>query len=297
MPKLELGYIGLGRMGLPMVKTLSKDISITAYDIDIKKCRIPLDLKINIANSIIDLARALSSPRIIWIMVPMGNIVDEVIQTLIPELQEGDLLVDGGNANYLDSIRRRDELSKKKIGFAGAGTSGGTAGALSGPPITIDCTLKDYKKILPILQLLGGNIAFFEEKGKGHLAKTLHNAIEYGMMQSLAEGITLYVEYGFTEDEIRKAFKTWSSGSIIESRLVSCLNEVMEKYSILDNQKIKKSETLGIVKNVLKSDCYTPILKKSVNLRENTEELDPVTHTILARLREFFGGHFLRNKK
>ena len=115
MPKLELGYIGLGRMGLPMVKTLSKDISITAYDIDIKKCRIPLDLKINIANSIIDLARALSSPRIIWIMVPMGNIVDEVIQTLIPELQEGDLLVDGGNANYLDSIRRRDELSKKKL--------------------------------------------------------------------------------------------------------------------------------------------------------------------------------------
>ncbi|MDA9605173.1 NAD(P)-binding domain-containing protein [Alphaproteobacteria bacterium] len=296
MPKLKLGFIGLGRMGFPMAQALNKNVCITAYDIDSKKIKAAQSLGINTVKDLQSLIKAIPRPRIIWIMLPMGAIVENVLDILSGELQEGDLIVDGGNANYLDSIRRRNKLKINKIGFAGAGTSGGTSGAVNGPPITIDCSNEDYKKIQPILKLLGGNIAFFEEPGKGHLAKTLHNAIEYGMMQSLAEGIALYIKYGFTEEETRRAFKTWSSGSIIESRLVTCLNEVMNKNSILDNQKIKKSETLSIVNDILKSDCYTPILEKSAHLRKNTNKLDPVTHTVLARLREFFGGHVLRDK-
>ena len=115
--------------------------------------------------------------------------------------------------------------------------------------------------MLPYLKILGGNYSFFEGNGKGHMAKTIHNAIEYGMMQSIAEVISLYFSHGFSEKEIKKTFQTWSKGSIIESRLVDCINEIMNKYSLLDNKQIKNSETVKIVEEILRKDCYTPILK------------------------------------
>ena len=206
-------------------------------------------------------------------------------------------MIDGGNANYKDSIVRRNNFEKKKIGYVSAGVSGGITAIKNGPPITLDCSKKDLKKILPILKSFGGNFTYFEKKGKGHLAKTLHNAIEYGMMQSLAEGIALYLKHGFTEKEILRTFKTWAQGSIIESRLVNVVNQILEKYSLRDSQQIKKSETLKIVKEVLRIDCKTPILKESIKLRSNTKKLDKVVHTVLARQRLIFGGHSLREKK
>lgn len=298
MNNYSLGFIGLGKMGLPIVKTfLKKGISIFAYDLDKYKIELAEKLGANPIKSINQFSRIKVSQKIIWLMLPMGKVVDEIIDELIPELNKGDIIIDGGNASYKDSVRRRKNLDKHRIGFAGIGTSGGIKGALNGPPMTVDCSIKDFNKIKPFLKILGGNYSFFEEDGKGHLAKTIHNAIEYGMMQSIAEGILLYFKHGFTEDEIKKIFITWSKGSIIESRLIDCINEIMNDYSLLDNKQIKRSETIKIVEEVLMSDCYTPILKKSMTLRKETIKQDEIVNTVLARLRLLFGGHELENKK
>tara|TARA_B100000963_G_scaffold352639_1_gene366134 strand:- start:2176 stop:3087 length:912 start_codon:yes stop_codon:yes gene_type:complete len=297
MHKYSLGFIGLGKMGLPIVKIfLKKGISIFAYDIDKSKIKIVEKLGANPIESINHFSKIKVSTKIIWLMVPLGTTVDEVIDKLIPGLKKGDIIIDGGNASYKDSIRRKRKLSKYKIGFVGVGTSGGIKGAMNGPPMTIDCSIENYNKICPFLEILGGNYSFFEEGGKGHLAKTIHNAIEYGMMQSLAEGILLYFKHGFTEEEIKKIFVTWSKGSIIESKLIGCINEIMSKNSLLDSHQIKKSETIKIVEEILMDNCYTPILKKSMSLRKETLKQDEIVNTVLARLRLFFGGHELEKK-
>ncbi len=297
MNKYSLGFVGLGKMGLPMVKTfLKKDVSIYCFDLDRSRLEIAEKLGAISLNNIDEFSKMNVSPRVIWLMVPMGLTIDKIIDQLVSTLNEGDIIIDGGNASYKDSARRRKILVKYKIGFVGAGTSGGIKGALTNPPITLDCSIDDYNKILPFLNILGGNFSFFEAEGKGHLAKTIHNAIEYGMMQSIAEGVSLYFRHGFTEDEVKKTFKTWSQGSIIESRLIDCIIEIMDKHSILDNQKIKKSETIKIVEDILKIDCYTPILQKSMSLRKNMQEQDEIVNTVLARLRLFFGGHSLDDK-
>ncbi len=294
MSKRTLGFVGLGKMGLPIVKIfLKKGISIFAYDLDKSKVKVVEKLGAYPIENINHFSKIKVSQKIIWLMVPMGATVDEIIDSLIPGLRRGDVIIDGGNANYKDSIRRRIKLSKHKIGFVGIGTSGGIKSALSGPPMTIDSSIKDFNKITPFLEILGGNYSFFKKAGKGHLAKTIHNAIEYGMMQSIAEGILLYFKHGFTEEEVKKVFVTWSKGSIIESKLVNCMNEVMNKYSLLDSHKIKKSETIKIIEEILNVDCHTPILKKSMTLRKKMHKQDEIVETVLARLRLIFGGHEL----
>jgi 6-phosphogluconate dehydrogenase len=296
MQPIKMGYVGLGRMGLPMVTGLSKKTEVVAFDADPKRRSEAKELGIQTVENICDLPSHLTCPRVIWLMVPMGEPVDQVIDALLPALQKGDVLVDGGNADYRDSNRRRSKLYTVGIGFVGAGTSGGTAGALQGPPMSVDCSLDDYKKILPVLNLLGGNHAHFEDAGKGHLAKTLHNAIEYGMMQSLAEGVALHVKHGFTEDEVLRIFETWSRGSIIESRLINCLIQAIQNHPLAEPQQMKRSETLGIVRGVLRTDCRTPVIEKSACLRDVPDEQDPVASTVLALLRLSFGGHALHEK-
>lgn len=284
-------------MGLPMVKTFIKEnVSIFAYDHDRSKLKVAEKLGAISIKKIDEFSKNLASPKVIWLMVPMGLVVDDIIDKLMPFLNKGDIIIDGGNASYKDSARRRKMLGKKKIGFVGVGTSGGIKGAHKAPPMTIDCSNDDLKKIKPFLKILGGNYSFFKEKGKGHLAKTIHNAIEYGMMQSIAEGILLYSKHGFTEEEIKKTFKTWSRGSIIESRLINCIIEIMSKHSIQDKKLIKKSETIKIVEEILRIDCYTPIIQKSMTLRKNIHKQDEIVNTVLARLRLFFGGHSIKSK-
>ncbi len=293
MRKMTVGFVGLGRMGLPMVRCLlSHGIHVVAYDTNSGVRKMAHSIGADVVEKLFDLPVALeSSARIVWMMVPIGDPVDQVILALLPGLTRGDVLVDVGNANYEDSIRRRRLLAEREVGFAGAGTSGGTDGALKGPPISVDCTIEVYQIIKPVLAALGGNHAHFTDAGKGHLAKTIHNAIEYGMMQSLAEGVALYVKHGYSESEIKAAFATWANGSIIESRLVTCLNEVMKANSILSNREIKQSETTKIVRGVQRSDCRTPVLTLATNMRDSPDGQDPVALTVLARLRNHFGAH------
>ncbi len=290
----KIGFVGLGRMGLPLVQNLLKKYDIVAFDTN-SACRINAQrIGADVVENLREIPANLPKPAVIWLMLPMGNPVDAVIEHLAPMLNPGDVLVDGGNADFLDSVRRRKYLENLGIGFAGIGTSGGIAGALSAPPMAVDCAPDVITKLRPILQHLSGNFAYFPEPGKGHLAKTLHNAIEYGMMQSLAEGVALYYRHGFSEQEIADIFKVWSAGSIISSRLVDCLNLVLEEQSILNSCAIASSETSKIVHDVLRDDCATPILRESVALRNTPEAQDPMALTVLARLRKVFGGHELR---
>jgi 6-phosphogluconate dehydrogenase len=278
-------------MGLPLAKRLKDRHSLRVFDSSEESRKAAAEAGLKVDVSIESLVKALAAPRLIWIMVPMGNPVDEVIASLIPHVEKDDIVADGGNADFKDSIRRKNSLKELGLHFVGAGVSGGLAGAQSGPPITLDCDPSVFKQIEPVLRSFTGNFVHFEEPGFGHLAKMLHNAIEYGMMQSLAEGVSLYVNHGFTDEQLRDVFKVWSKGSIIESRLTSQLTQVLDTHSVKQACSIAKSETVKAVKGVLLEECNTPIIRTSAELREMPGRQNPVALTVLARLRNFFGGH------
>lgn len=296
MAQKKIGYVGLGRMGLRMAKLLLSHFRVIGYDIDQTRLEAAEKIGIKCAKSLKDLALFMDFPRLIWIMVSHGRPVDEVILGLLPYLDKGDVIIDGGNAHYEDSRRRRAFLMEKGIDFVAAGTSGGLIGASKGPAISLDGTKEAYEKVKGLLKALGDNYSFFPDPGKGHLGKIIHNAIEYGMMQSIAEGVALYVRHGFNEKEIKDIFKSWSKGSIIESRLIDCLLAVLQENSILDYVDIEKSETLELVEKVLSKDTHTPVIAEAINMRKNPEQQAPVVLTILALMRNYFGGHEIKRK-
>jgi 6-phosphogluconate dehydrogenase len=288
---MKIGYVGLGKMGLRMSKKLKSTFDVVGYDKHPDCLRTAEKSGIECVDSLKNLVTKLNPPRIVWIMVNSGAAVDDVILTLLPFLTEGDVLIDGGNAHYEDSQRRRSMLEQNGIGFLGAGTSGGLEGAENSPPISVDGSWDTYQKAKGLFEALGNNHTYFADSGKGHLAKTIHNAIEYGIMQSIAEGVALYVRHGFSQEEIRSVFKTWSKGSIIESKLVTRLIAILNGNNLFDQREIKKSETIELIKKIFKEDLPTPAIYEAVKMRENPEKLDQVSHTVLALLRKDFGGH------
>lgn len=297
MSKIKLGLIGLGKMGLPLALKFNEKRKIIVFDNNKEKLKHAKKKGLSIANGINEFITRLDKPCIIWIMVPPGKQVDNIIEDIKDYLKKDDLIIDGGNSNYLDTIDRKIYLEDIDIKFIGLGISGGVNQIKSSPPITLDSDKKTLKKVLPLLNILGRNYVCYDNAGKGHLSKTIHNAIEYGMMQSIAEGVFLYLKHGFSENEIKETFKVWGNGSIIESKLVRILNEILEKNSLFDKKKISKSETVKIIEKVLNKGFKTPIIKKCVKLRKNNKELDEIVHTILARMRNRFGGHSLSKVK
>lgn len=289
-PKL-IGFVGLGKMGLPMCQLISNSIDVIAYD-NVSQATSDANQKgLSTVSNIRQLVGKLPTPRILWLMVPAGGSVDILISELAPLLEAGDIIVDGGNSNYLDSSRRGTELANKNIHFVSIGTSGGLSGAQNGPPLTVSCEKSAFDAIKPVLDALGGNYAYYSLQGGGHLAKSIHNAIEYGMMQSIAEGVALYFYYGFSQHEILDTFRTWAKGSIIESALVNCAVACLEKYDFQKPLNIKRSETVEIIRGLTNCPIPTPSIDQATKVREHPEVADKISVTTLALMRKTFGGH------
>ena len=299
---MRLGFIGLGRMGKNMVlHLLEKNHEVVAFDSAIEPIKEVEKKGAIAANSIQELMQKLSSPKIVWIMVPAGEPVDEVIAQLLPFLQKEDIVIDGGNSFFEDSIRRAKQLEAKAIHFLDIGTSGGIEGARHVASMMIGGNKQAFKKIEPIIKhmCVENGYGYMGESGSGHFVKMVHNGIEYGMMSALGEGMQALKshEQKFSLN-LDQAVKAYAHGSIIEGKLSSWLWNSFQQEGYLEEISciVPKGETEEEMKKLSKLS-EMPILEESIAMRERTREKEFFAGKIIAALRNQFGGHKVIKEK
>ena len=285
--KKQLGFIGLGKMGGPMVKRLKlKGWNVATFDAKIK----------GTAKSIAELAETLVSPRVILLMVPAGKPVDDVLRQLAPNLRKGDIVVDGGNSYYKDSMRRAQRLRMKGVHFLDVGVSGGPVSIKLGRfAIMAGGEKRIYEKCKPLLHDLSDTSpGYMGKSGAGHFVKMIHNGIEYGMMQALAEGFTILRKAPF-KFNLKDVVKVYNQNSIITSRLTAWLQQGFEKYG----EELKEAsgtvahtgEGEWTVKTAKELRVPAKVLEDAFQFRVHSKKNPSYTGKILSMLRAVFGGH------
>ncbi len=299
-PLKKMGLIGLGKMGGNLARRLhSQGWDITAFNRTAEVTREIETEGINGAYSLPDLVKSLPTPRIIWLMVPAGKPVDDMLfgkTGLVPLLKKGDIVIDGGNSFYGDAAKRAAKLKKFGIHFLDCGTSGGPGGALAGPCLMIGGERKIFEKIEYLFRDLAAPDAyqFFDGFGAGHFVKMVHNGIEYGMMQALAEGFAVMKKSKFKLD-LEKVTDIYNHGSVIESRLVGWLASGFKAYG-QDLKGISGSvnytgEGEWTVQAAKKLKVPAPVIEDSFKFRVASQKKPSYTGQLLSTLRNQFGGH------
>lgn len=299
--KKEIGIIGLGKMGKNIaLKLLDKGWHIIGYN------RSPDPTKelekfssFSGVYSLKEMVNKLSKPRVIWQMIPHDKI-DGVLfsnEGLADLLDKGDTIIDGGNSFYPDSIRRAKTLAKKKIEFVDVGISGGPEGARYGAALMIGGKEKNFKRLEGLFSDLARSYAFFNGNGAGHFVKMVHNGIEYGMMQSIAEGFAILKKSPFNINLI-KAAEVYNNGSVIESRLMGWLGKAFNEFGV-DLKLVSgavahtgEAEWTVAIANRLGVKART--IKDAFEFRKQSAKNPNYIGKILTALRNQFGGHPIR---
>lgn len=299
---MRIGFIGLGKMGKNMVlRTLEKGIEIVAWN----RSPGPRD-EVEKAGALVveelkDLPSKLDSPKIIWFMLPAGEIFDEKLSEIIDLLKEGDLIIDGGNSFYKDSLKRAERLNKKGIHFMDIGVSGGPLGARNGACLMIGGELEDFEMIKPFCEAVATPDAYqlLGKVGSGHFAKMVHNGIEYGMMQSIAEGLAVLKKSQFDFD-LPQTMNLYQQQSVITSRLVGWMKDALTKDPDLENISSKIDSTgegEWTVKTALELGVEVPIIEKSLEVRKKSSEVsNSFRDKAVSALRGEFGQHNVAKK-
>lgn len=299
---MNIGFIGLGKMGLNMVKKLKGKHKVFVYG----KYKSQTDeaKKYNAIgfNSIKELAKKLPSPKIIWTMVPSGKATNEVINELSSYLSKNDIIIDGGNSYYKGSMEIAKKLKKKGISFLDIGTSGGIWGLEKGFCFMVGGEEKTYKYIKPILKDLSvkDGYQYIGKSGAGHFIKMVHNGIEYGMLQAYAEGFHLMENKKEFSLDLKKISKLWNKNSVIRSWLLELLEAVFKKDQKLKNIKgyIEESgEGRWCAKEGIEEGISLPIISLSLMQRFSSKTKDSFHAKIIASLRNAFGGHSVKKGK
>jgi 6-phosphogluconate dehydrogenase len=251
-------------------------------------------------GSLEELVEKLTAPRAIWIMVPAGDPVTETIGELVPQLARGDVLIDGGNAHYVDSIRRAEELKRKGIHFLDAGTSGGIWGLTVGYCLMIGGEEAVFKRLEPIFKTLApeNGYAYVGPSGAGHFVKMIHNGIEYGLMQAYGEGFELLKASGFSLD-LAKIAQLWNHGSVIRSWLLELAASAMEKDPGLASIRGYVEDTgegRWTVLEALEKNVPAPVITLSLLARARSRQEESFSAKVVAALRREFGGHAVKPK-
>lgn len=251
-------------------------------------------------NTLQDLYNALPEHRVLWLMIPAGPLVDNVIEQLLAVMQPGDVVIDGGNSHYQDSLRRYTYLKEKGIGFLDCGTSGGISGALKGA-----CTMVggDPDVIEPLHGVFNdisveNGYLYIGPAGSGHFTKMVHNGIEYGMMQAIAEGFEVLEKSQFPLD-FEAVARMWSHGSVIRGWLMELTENAFKKDPKLDEIKGKmfsSGEGKWTLETALDLGVPTPVIALSLIMRYRSLQDDTFTGKVVAALRNEFGGHAVEKK-
>ena len=294
---MEIGIIGLGKMGLNLALNLvDHGHKVIGYD----SYAAIEESGFNQVSSIEEMVKGLKAPRTLWLMVPAGEITEAVIQQLTPLLEEGDSIIDGGNSNYKDTVRRAATLKEHGIFFFDCGTSGGTEGARHGICAMIGGDAEKFKTIEPLLQDISvqDGYLYTGEAGSGHFLKMIHNGIEYGMMQSIAEGFDILNKSPFDFD-YEKVADVWNNGSIISSYLMEMTKNAFSKDAKLESIKgVMNSSGEGkwTVETALDLNVPAPVITLSLMMRYRSLEEDTFAGKVVAAQRNEFGGHAVEKK-
>lgn len=293
---MKIGMIGLGKMGLNLVQNLiHHQHQVVAYDLNTELVAQAAECGAEAAASTELLVAKLEKPRIVWMMVPAGKIVDSVIESLTPLLESGDILIDGGNSHYKDSIARAARLAEQGIHYFDAGTSGGMEGAHNGGCFMIGGNRDVFSGIEPLFKDMAvkNGYLYAGESGSGHFLKMVHNGIEYGMMQSIAEGFEVLEKSAF-DFNYEDVARVWSNGSVIRSWLMELTQNAFSKDPKLEGIKgVMKSSGEGkwTVETALEVQASAPVIAMSLFMRYRSLDQDTFHGKVVAALRNEFGGH------
>jgi 6-phosphogluconate dehydrogenase len=298
---MQLAMIGLGKMGGNMVARLMRDKhSVVVYDHHAEHVNKYVALGATPAKNLTEVVTRLGSPRIVWIMVPAGKPVDETIDALLPQLSPGDILIDGGNSMYKDTIARAERLADKGIHFIDAGTSGGIWGLENGYCLMVggaDAAVKTCEPIFLSLAQQGG-YAHVGPPGAGHYVKMVHNGIEYALLQGYAEGYEILAANRKFDLDLHKIAELWQHGSVVRSWLNELAVRAFEKDANLDKLKgfvADSGEGRWTVAEAIEEDVPAPVITLSLIMRLRSRQEDTFAGKVIAALRNEFGGHAVKS--
>ncbi len=298
---MELGFVGLGRMGANMVQRLLKDEHrIIAYNRTPEKIQDIEKHGAIGAYSLEELVEKLSPPRAIWIMVPAGDPVQQMMDQLLPLLSEGDILIDGGNSNYKDTILRSKQITSQGIHYMDVGTSGGIWGLKVGYCLMIGGERTIFEHLEPIFRTLAPDDGYghMGPHGAGHFVKMIHNGIEYGMLQAYAEGFEILEASDFDLD-LQGISHLWNQGSVVRSWLLELAELAFESDPHLDriHGYVEDSgEGRWTVLEAIEKNVPAPVITLSLQARFRSRQDESFGAKVIAALRNEFGGHAVKEK-
>ncbi|MEI6639266.1 MAG: decarboxylating 6-phosphogluconate dehydrogenase [Chlorobium sp.] len=294
---MKAGVVGLGKMGWNMaLHLLECGHELVAFDLSQEAvAALAAQGGAHASGSLQELASQLTPCRLIWLMVPAGEPVDSTIEQLLPLLDKGDIIVDGGNSHYKDSERRAARLGKRGIHFLDAGTSGGLDGARHGACIMVGGDKSAYDSIEPLLSDLcvENGYGYMGRSGSGHFAKMVHNGIEYGMMQAMGEGFNLLDASGYDYD-LEAVSRVWANGSVIRGWLMELMVQALQKdpkLNYLTGAIADSGEGRWTVEAALDHEVSIPVIAASLFTRYRSRSEGNISDRAVAALRHEFGGH------
>jgi 6-phosphogluconate dehydrogenase len=309
---MQIGFVGLGRMGGNMVHRIRRDSDheVVAFDYNAAAVKQASTNGASGARSLADLVKKLTPPRTIWLMVPAGDATEETITKLAKLMDRDDTIVDGGNTKWTDDKRRAAELRKQGINYVDVGTSGGVWGLEVGYCMMVGGTARAVKRLAPILDVLAPETnetslkaigprgwQHFGAVGAGHYVKMVHNGVEYGMMQAYAEGFDIFDKSEYELDNARIAH-LWGQGSVVRSWLCELAALAFEQdgneLQAIEGYTDDSGEGRWTIAEAIDHDVPTPVITASLYERLSSRGNGDFAHRVLAALRNQFGGHPVR---
>ncbi len=303
---MHLGFIGLGRMGANMVRRLARDgHEVVVYNRTVEKATELADEErgaghaVTATSSVAELVAKLEKPRTAWIMVPAGDATEALIAELVEHLEPGDTIVDGGNTNFHDDVRRHRELAERGIRYVDAGVSGGVWGLQNGFCLMVGGDREAVEPIEPVFRSLAPVDGYIHAgpPGAGHYVKMVHNGIEYGLMQAYAEGFEIMHASEYPLD-LGAIADLWNHGSVVRSWLLELAVDAFkrngEDLAQLKGWVADSGEGRWTVQEAIDRDVPAPVITLSLLMRFRSRQDDSYGAKVLAALRNEFGGHAVK---
>ncbi len=296
----RLAMIGLGRMGGNMVRRLRGDgHDLVVWDRDPDAVRALADEGAEPADDLADLCRRLPSPRIIWVMVPAGDPVDATLNALEAHLEAGDIVIDGGNSNFHDTLRRGESLKKSGVHYLDAGTSGGVWGLKIGYCLMVGGPDEAVAEVEPVFRSLApeDGYAHVGPTGAGHYVKMVHNGIEYGVLQAYAEGYEILHASDRFDVDLHQVAAVWNRGSVIRSWINELAEDAFEKDGGLTDIRgwvADSGEGRWTVQEAIDLDVPAPVITLALQARFRSRQEESFAAKVIAALRHEFGGHAVK---
>ncbi len=301
---MQLGMIGLGRMGANMARRLLRGgHQVVGFDPNAEARAAIAGDGGGSADSLAALVAALAAPRVVWMMVPAGAITDGTVETLAGLLAPGDVLIDGGNSNYKDTLRRSAQLAQHNVAYVDAGTSGGVWGLDEGYSMMIGGDAAVVEHLRPIFETLApagdkgwGRVG---PVGSGHFTKMVHNGIEYGLMQAYAEGFSILQHKKEFALDLHQVAEIWRTGSVVRSWLLDLTSDAIGKNPTMAGIApwvADSGEGRWTLQEAIDLDVPTPVIAVSLMARLRSRDNESFTDKLLAAMRNEFGGHAIKKE-